>query len=63
MNLKLIGWLIFEGGIVVGVLITVFFAYLKINRLRKSMKLKDDKIRLLERQLEIASKMGEEEID
>lgn len=56
-----IGWMIL--GAFLGGLVVVFFAWLKIDGLRKSMRLKDDKIRLLEKQLEIASRMEEEEID
>lgn len=59
MSLEIIGWLIFGGGIVVGVLIAGFFASLKISGLRKLINLKDIRIKLLQDQLEIASK-GEE---
>jgi len=59
MSLEIIGWLIFGGGIVLGCLVTMFFASLKIDGLRKSIKLKDTRIWLLEKLLEIASK-GEE---
>jgi len=60
MSLEIIGWLIFGGGIVLGCLVTIFFASLKIGGLRKSIEFKDTRIRLLEKQLEIASKMEEE---
>jgi len=59
MSLEIIGWLIFGGGIAVGILIAGFFASLKIGGLRKLIKLKDVRIKLLQDQLEIASK-GEE---
>jgi len=54
-----IGWLIFGGGIIAGILIAGFFASLKIGGLRKLIKLKNTRIWLLEKLLEIASK-GEE---
>lgn len=59
MNPQAMSWLIFGGGIIAGGLITMFFASLKIGGLRKSIKLKDTRIWLLEKLLEIASK-GEE---
>lgn len=52
MGLKIIGWLIFGGGVIVGILITAFFASLKIKGLRDPRDLKDSRIRILQRQTE-----------
>jgi len=52
MSLKVICWLIFGGGIIVGILITIFFACLKIKGLRDSRDLKDSRIRILQGQIE-----------
>ena len=52
MSLKFICWLIFGGGIIVGGLITMFFACLKIKGLRDSRDLKDSRIHILQGQIE-----------
>jgi|GEM_PF-3440317 len=52
MSVKVICWLVFGGGIVVGCLVTMFFACLKIKGFRKSIKLKDSRIHILQGQIE-----------
>lgn len=49
---KFLGWILFFLGGAAGTLITVAFAYLKINGLRDSLDLKDSRIRILQRQTE-----------
>ena len=48
MSLKVICWLIFGGGIIVGSLITIFFACLKIKGIRDSRDLKESRIHILQ---------------
>lgn len=57
---KYLALVFFFLGASAGVLITVIFAYLKINRLRDERDLKNTRIGLLEKQLEIASKGGDQ---
>lgn len=52
MSLKVICCLMFGGGVVVGCLVTLFFACLKIKGLRDSRDLKDSRIRILQGQIE-----------
>ena len=52
MITKFVGWILLCLGGVVGSLITVFFACLKIKGLRDSRDLKDSRIHILQGQIE-----------
>lgn len=52
MSIKIIGLLIFGSGMILGGLITLFFACLKIKGLRDSRDLKDSRIHILQGQID-----------